>query len=35
VPVGPSFSIRLFVAVALAFAWVAAYAGYLLRRIKA
>jgi hypothetical membrane protein len=35
VPVGPGFSIRLFVAVALAFAWVAVYAGYLLRRIKA
>ena len=35
VPVGPGFSIRLFVAVALAFAWVAAYAVYLLRRIKA
>ena len=35
VPVGPGFSIRLFIAVALAFAWVAAYAVYLLRRIKA
>jgi hypothetical membrane protein len=35
VPVGPGFSIRLFVAVALAFAWVAAYAVYLRRRIKA
>jgi hypothetical membrane protein len=35
VPVGPGFSIRLFVAVTLAFAWVAAYAVYLLRRIKA
>jgi hypothetical membrane protein len=35
VPVGPGFSIRLFVAVALAFAWLAAYAVYLLRRIKA
>ena len=35
VPVGPGFSIRLFVAVALAFAWVAAYAVYLLRRVKA
>ena len=35
VPVGPGFSIRLFVAVALAFAWVAAYAVYLLRQIKA
>ena len=35
VPVGPGFSIRLFVAVALAFAWVAAYALYLLRRITA
>jgi hypothetical membrane protein len=32
VPVGPGFSIRLFVAVALAFAWVAAYAVYLRRR---
>ena len=32
VPVGPGFSIRLFVAVALAFAWLAAYAIYLLRR---
>jgi hypothetical membrane protein len=35
VPVGPGFSIRLFVAVALAFAWVAAYARYLIRRITA
>jgi hypothetical membrane protein len=35
VPVGPGFSIRLFVAVALAFAWLAAYAVYLLRQIKA
>jgi hypothetical membrane protein len=33
VPVGPGFSIRLFVAVALAFAWVAGYAVYLRRRI--
>jgi hypothetical membrane protein len=32
VPVGPGFSIRLFVAVALGFAWVAAYAVYLRRR---
>jgi hypothetical membrane protein len=32
VPVGPGFSIRLFVAVAMAFAWVAAYAIYLRRR---
>jgi hypothetical membrane protein len=35
VPVGPGFSIRLFVAVALAFAWLAAYGVYLLRRITA
>jgi Protein of unknown function (DUF998) len=35
VPVGFGFSIRLFVAVALAFAWVAAYAIYLIRRITA
>ena len=35
VPVGPGFSIRLFVAVALAFAWLAAYAVFLLRQIKA
>jgi hypothetical membrane protein len=35
VPVGPGFSIRLFVAVALAFAWLAAYGVYLLRQIKA
>jgi Protein of unknown function (DUF998) len=33
VPVGFGFSIRLFVAVALAFAWVAGYALYLIRRI--
>jgi hypothetical membrane protein len=32
VPIGPGFSIRLFIAVALAFAWVAAYAVYLRRR---
>ncbi len=32
VPVGPGFSIRLFVAVTLAFAWLAAYGVYLLRR---
>jgi hypothetical membrane protein len=32
VPVGPGFSIRLFVAVAVGFAWVAAYAVYLRRR---
>jgi hypothetical membrane protein len=32
VPVGPGFSIRLFVAVASGFAWVAAYAVYLRRR---
>jgi hypothetical membrane protein len=32
VPVGPGFSIRLFVAVALGFTWVAAYAAYLRRR---
>jgi hypothetical membrane protein len=32
VPIGPGFSIRLFVAVALGFAWVAAYAVYLRRR---
>ena len=31
VPIGPGFSIRLFVAVALGFAWVAAYAVYLRR----
>jgi hypothetical membrane protein len=35
VPVGPGFSIRLFVAVALGFAWVTAYALYLIRRITA
>jgi hypothetical membrane protein len=35
VPVGPGFSIRLFVAVALAFAWVTTYALYLIRRISA
>jgi hypothetical membrane protein len=35
VPVGPGFSVRLFVSVALAFAWVAAYAVYLLRGLKA
>lgn len=29
VPVGPGFSIRLFIAVSLGFAWVAAYAIYL------
>jgi hypothetical protein len=34
VPVGFGFSIRLFVAVALAFAWLAAYAVYL-RRVTA
>jgi hypothetical membrane protein len=32
VPIGAGFSIRLFVAVALGFAWVAAYAVYLRRR---
>lgn len=32
VPIGPGFSIRLFVAVALGFAWVAAFAVYLRRR---
>jgi hypothetical membrane protein len=32
VPIGPGFSIRLFVAVALAFAWVAAYTVYLRSR---
>jgi len=32
VPVGPGASVRLFVAVALAFAWIAAYAAYLRRR---
>jgi hypothetical membrane protein len=35
VPVGPGFSIRLFVAVAVAFACVAGYALYLLRQLKA
>jgi hypothetical protein len=35
VPVGPGFSIRLFLAVALAFAWLAWYAIYLLRQLKA
>jgi hypothetical membrane protein len=35
VPVGPGFSIRLFIAVALAFAWVAWYALYLLRQLRA
>jgi hypothetical membrane protein len=34
VPVGPGFSIRLFLGVALAFAWLAWYALYLLRQIK-
>jgi hypothetical membrane protein len=33
IPVGPGFSIRLFVAVALGFAWLAAYAIYLRRRL--
>jgi hypothetical membrane protein len=32
IPVGPGASVRLFVAVALAFAWIAAYAVYLRRR---
>ena len=32
VPIGPGFSIRLLVAVALGLAWVAAYAVYLRRR---
>jgi Protein of unknown function (DUF998) len=32
VPIGPGFSIRLFVAVALGFAWVSAFAVYLRRR---
>jgi hypothetical membrane protein len=32
VPVGPGFSIRLFAAVALGFAWIAGYAVYLRRR---
>ena len=35
VPVGPGFSIRLFIAVALAFAWVAWYALCLLRQLRA
>jgi hypothetical membrane protein len=35
VPVGPGFSIRLFIAVALAFAWVAGYGLYLLRQLRA
>ena len=35
VPVGPGFSIRLFIAVAMAFAWVAWYALYLLRQLRA
>jgi hypothetical membrane protein len=35
VPVGPGFSIRLFLAVALAFAWLAWYALYLRRQLKA
>ena len=35
VPVGFGFSIRLFAAVALAFAWLAGYALYLMRRITA
>jgi hypothetical membrane protein len=35
VPVGPGFSVRLFVAVAVAFACVAGYALYLLRQLKA
>ncbi|GAA4380003.1 hypothetical protein [Agromyces bauzanensis] len=32
VPVGPGASVRLFVGVSLAFAWIAAYAISLLRR---
>jgi hypothetical membrane protein len=35
VPVGPGFSIRLFVAVAVAFACLAGYALYLLRQLRA
>jgi hypothetical membrane protein len=35
VPVGPGFSIRLFLGVALAFGWLAWYAVYLLRQLKA
>jgi hypothetical membrane protein len=35
VPVGPGFSVRLFVAVAVAFACVAGYALYLLRQLRA
>ncbi len=35
VPVGPGFSVRLFIAVAVAFACVAGYALYLLRQLKA
>jgi hypothetical membrane protein len=35
VPVGPGFTIRLFVAVAVAFACVAGYALYLLRQLRA
>ena len=31
IPVGPGFSVRLFIAVALAFAWIAGYAVYLRR----
>ena len=35
VPVGPGFSVRLFIAVAVAFACVAGYALYLLRQLRA
>jgi hypothetical protein len=35
IPVGPGFSVRLFIAVALAFAWIAGYAVYLRRHVAA
>jgi hypothetical protein len=34
IPVGPGFSVRLFLAVALAFAWIAGYAVYLRRQVS-
>jgi len=34
IPVGPGFSVRLFLAVALAFAWIAGYAIYLRRQVS-
>ena len=34
IPVGPGFSVRLFLAIALAFAWIAGYAVYLRRQVS-